>query len=535
MKLVSKKTKSLLVWTCILYVVDSIIVSAQVYYNAKIITYAEKGNLESVVWQVLGCCILLLIEYLVLTLATTSCMAYLSHGEKDVKNDIMKNILSRPLEKFRGESDAFYLNLFSTDVELYRDDFLNSIPFLVNAVATLIAASVMLLKLHPLFLIAALAASILPSITVKPFTSMMQKSKKAYSKAAEEYTNVVKENIEAYETIRVNCSESVFSKKHEEANASRQKTWARYSVIGKMSFETLMSVAGFSAVACLGVGGYLVSKKIVEAGMLLAAVNYFSMLSNQFSNISSYVVSIQSSKQVIQKLEEQRNVTCDMDKAVDLKLKPEITYDRVSFSFDEKELFHEFSYNFVQNGCYAVVGESGSGKSTLIKLLLKYYEQYTGNIFLGGQNIREMTAKELYQYVGVVEQTPYIFNSSLYDNVTLFSGHPKKDSEAYKELLRQLNLEDLAERVKEMPLGDFGDNISGGERQRINIARIMCKKPSIILFDEPTTGLDPENRILIEQFIFQRKDITRIVITHNWSQDYLVQFDGVVKIGEKKV
>ena len=97
-------------------------------------------------------------------------------------------------------------------------------------------------------------------------------------------------------------------------------------------------------------------------------------------------------------------------------------------------------------------------------------------------------------------------------------------------LLEELNLTDLAKRVGEKPLGDFGDNISGGERQRICIARAMQKHASVMVFDEPTTGLDPENVKLIQEFIFRQKHITRIVITHDWSEDYLDRFDEVIRI-----
>ena len=177
-----------------------------------------------------------------------------------------------------------------------------------------------------------------------------------------------------------------------------------------------------------------------------------------------------------------------------------------------------------------MVGESGSGKSTMFKLLLKYFNNYEGNILLGGQNIKELSENEIYSKVGIITQTPYLFNATFYDNITLFSGNPKKDSEEYKSLLKDLNLTALAEQVGDVPLGDFGDNISGGERQRINIARTMLKKPEILIFDEPTTGLDPENAALIDNFIFNHKGITRIVISHNWAEDYLSRFDEIIKL-----
>ena len=181
-----------------------------------------------------------------------------------------------------------------------------------------------------------------------------------------------------------------------------------------------------------------------------------------------------------------------------------------------------------------MVGESGSGKSTLVKLLLKYYDDYQGTISLAGQDIRQLSEREVYKLVGVVDQSPYLFNASLYENITLFSGQPGQGSEEYQALVQKLNLTALAERVGDVPLGDFGDKISGGERQRINIARALRLDPKILVFDEPTTGLDPENVEMINEFIFDLQGVTRIVVSHNWSEDYLGRFDGVIRIGSGK-
>ena len=121
-------------------------------------------------------------------------------------------------------------------------------------------------------------------------------------------------------------------------------------------------------------------------------------------------------------------------------------------------------------------------------------------------------------------------DTDAYDNITLFGNAPKQESSEYQDILKQMNLVRLADRVQGKALGDFGDVLSGGERQRIALARVLLRKPKVIIFDEPTTGLDPDNREIINNLIFALSDATRIVITHNHSEDFLSKFDVVVRL-----
>lgn len=530
MKILSKKGKWLLALTCVLYALDSVMIAVLTYYNAKIIEYVEAGDKNGMLWQTLICVILSLVSYLLIAIATLARLKYLSNGELEICRDIMKNIFRRPLRSFRGQEDSFYLNLLSTDVGLYRADYLNMIPFMFSSFAAVASAVYMLGRLNLWLLAAGLVAAAIPMAVIKPFSKLEQRSKSTYSKAEEKCTKALKENIEGYETIRTECGENGFEERYAQACESCQKAKAKYTFTSVMSFETLMSVAGLSNIVCIGVGGWLVMQGVMSLGMLFAACNYFSSLSNSFSNITDYFVTMRSTGEVIDRLQEQRNVSYTPDSGLTLSDNPAISYQNITFSFGERTLYHDFNQQFNPQGCYAVLGASGSGKSTLLKLLMKYHENYSGEICLGGYDIRKLSEKEIYSRIGYVSQTPYLFNAPLYENITMFGGNPWKDSAAYKDILRELNLTELAERVGDTPLGDFGDNISGGERQRINIARVMCRRPSIIIFDEPTTGLDPENVRLIDEFIFQHKNIMRIVITHNWSEDYLGRFDEVIKI-----
>lgn len=530
MRTLSKKGKWLMVLTCVLYALESVMIAVLVYVNSKIVECAELGDMTGIVRALLLALLVAVFLYLLSATAAYTRLSYLSNGELGIKSDIMKNILQRPITSFRGEKDAFYLNLLTTDVDMYRNDFLNTIPYLFSSVFAILSSVYMLWILHPWLLVAGLVMAMAPMVAIKPFSSIEQKSKTAYSKAAESYTSDLKENIEGYETIRTGCGETNFQRKYIQASENRQKAWAKYSFVSTMSFETLMSVAGLSNIVSLGIGGFIVAKGLMSVGMLFAAANYFTSLSNSFSSTIDYVITIRSTKKIVEKLQTQRQAPCSVNSGLPMTATTDVVYENVSFSFGELSLYKDFNYSFTSGGCYAVVGESGSGKSTLIKLLLKYFDGYQGNILLAGQDISKLSEGEVYSKIGLVNQSPYIFNASFYDNITMFSGNPKQDSDEYKTLLKELNLTALAGRVGKTPLGDFGDNISGGERQRINIARAMCRKPSILIFDEPTTGLDPENVALIDEFIFRHKDVTRIIISHNWSEEYLNRFDNIIKI-----
>jgi len=136
-----------------------------------------------------------------------------------------------------------------------------------------------------------------------------------------------------------------------------------------------------------------------------------------------------------------------------------------------------------------------------------------------------MAEADIYSVVGVVGQSSFMLNDTLRNNITMFDN-----TADITALLDDLQLTALAERVGDTPLGDFGDNISGGEWQRISIARTLHKQPKIIIFDEPTTGLDPENTRLINEYIFTLEGVTRIVVSHDWDEEYLAQFDDVIRL-----
>lgn len=530
MKKLTNKGKLLLILACLLYSGESVLLAGMAYSKGKIVECAETVDMRRMLWAILLAVLLAVFDYFLLAAATWTRLQFLANGVLSMRCGIMKNILRRPLKSFRGEKDAFYINLLTTDIQLYRDNALNQIPFLFCSTTAILSSVVMLWKLNIWLLLAAVVMAAAPLVVTKPFTKWEEKKMELFSEKSEAHTNTLKETVEGYEAIRIGCGGESFLERYEQAAGRVQKGYSEYQFVSTMSFETLMSVAGFSSIVCLGLGGWLVMKGALSAGMLFAAVSYFSSLSNNFTNTIEYVIHIRASKKVITKLNGQSCVECTQESGAALTPPMEISYNNVSFSFGERQLYHDFSYCFKAGYCYAIVGESGVGKSTLIKLILKYYDNYSGTISLAGQDIRKLSEDEIYAEIGVVDQSPYLFNTSLYENITLFGNRPPQDSEEYRELLEKLGLNALAKRVENMLLGDFGDNISGGERQRIAVARTLIRRPQMLIFDEPAASLDPITRDSLNELIFSLHGYTRVVITHDRRENYIARFDGVVKL-----
>lgn len=138
-----------------------------------------------------------------------------------------------------------------------------------------------------------------------------------------------------------------------------------------------------------------------------------------------------------------------------------------------------------------------------------------------------MSDSYIYANVKYVSQDTFLFNDSIANNITLYRDYDKNE---FEKVVCQTNLGELIKSYGEQSIGDFGNKISGGERQRIALARALLKQPEVIIFDEPTSALDPINTKEILETIFTLENVTRIVVTHIWDKDLLDKFDGVIRL-----
>ncbi len=197
----------------------------------------------------------------------------------------------------------------------------------------------------------------------------------------------------------------------------------------------------------------------------------------------------------------------------------DIDFKFVSFAYKETKVLQDINLHIKEGTMTALVGESGSGKSTLAKLLVHFYDVNEGSISIGGQDITSIDPKELNRQISYVAQEQFLFNTSLYENIKI--GKPSASKEEVLEAAKKAQCMEFLERLEkgiDTMAGDGGKSLSGGERQRICLARAILKDAPIIVLDEATAFIDPENEDKLNLAIFEIiKNKTVIVIAHRLS------------------
>jgi ATP-binding cassette subfamily B protein len=218
---------------------------------------------------------------------------------------------------------------------------------------------------------------------------------------------------------------------------------------------------------------------------------------------------------------ERRPEVEDRPDAADLQVgNGEVRFDRVSFGYDpERPILHEVSFTIPAGHKLAVVGPSGAGKSTLARLLFRFYDVTSGRILINGQDLRAVTQHSLRAAVGIVPQDTVLFNDTLRYNIAY--ARPGADQQAVEAAARAANIHDFISRLPQgydTVVGERGLKLSGGEKQRVAIARVILKNPRILVFDEATSSLDSHSeQVIMDSLRAAAQNHTTLAIAHRLS------------------
>lgn len=456
---------------------------------------------------------------------------FIARAMGQYKNYVFEKLSSKGISAFSAESTSSYISALSNDTAIIESDYIETLFSIIGDGLSFIAALTMMLIYSPLLTVISIGLSLLPIIVSVFAGNRMAEAQKRVSDMNESYMSTLKDSLVGFSVIKSFRAEiqmcKIYAEEVKKVALAKEKS-------GKIEVVILMCSSIASVIVQLGVflvGAYMaLSGKGVTVGTVLVFVQLLNYVLNPIATIPSNLAKRKAAKGLISKLAKSLDENIREEGSLDKhSLGDGITLDDISFGYEEgKEILHGITYKFDAGKTYAVVGASGSGKSTLLNLLMASHRNYTGKILYDDAELKELNSESLYGMVSVIQQNVFIFNASIKDNITMFADFPEEEVE------RAIKLSGLTELIEckgeDYLCGENGNGLSGGEKQRISIARSLLKKSQVLLVDEATAALDAEMAYQVSSAILGLGDVTGIVVTHSLDENLLKQYDGIITL-----
>lgn len=363
---------------------------------------------------------------------------------------------------------------------------------------------------------------------------MNEKDNEAGQKAVDSLIN--------YETVKYFNNESHESKRFHEAMHGYESAWTKiYSSLGWLNFgQAVIITVGLTFVMLLAGydvmnGSKTIGDFVLINGLLVQLYTQLNFLGTIFREMKQALTDMEN---MFSLLDENLEVT-DKENAVELKaeaLKYNVMFDHVCFSYDiERPILKDISFTIASGESVAVVGSSGAGKSTLTRLLFRFYDVTSGGIYINGQDIRDVSQESLRQTIGIVPQDTVLFNDTIGYNIAY--GNTSATPEMIKRAAEAAHIDKFIESLPQKydtPVGERGLKLSGGEKQRVAIARSILKNPPFLIFDEATSALDTATERGIQTELDDiAKDRTALIIAHRLST--VVSADKIIVLDKGEI
>lgn len=438
-----------------------------------------------------------------------------------------KRLMWRALELLE-KSAAGYLSALTNDAASIETNYLAQILAMITKAVTFIGALLLMCRYSLLMTAIAAGLTVLPLIASLLTGSRLQTVESRVSERNGEFTAALSDCLAGFTVVKnFRAEREIFrlfaqsnkALEHEKFTGRRIKT-----LVGMIG-----AVTGIFAQLGVFIAGVYLSMKggSMTPGAVVLFVNLMNFIISPIAELPGLLACRKAALGLVDKLAAALERSSSREGSETLnKLENGIRLENVSFAYEPgKTVLHGINAEFEAGRAYALVGGSGSGKSTLLNLLMAAETNYSGHILADGIELSDISTESLYGTMAAIQQNVFVFNASIKDNVSMFRDFPKTEMD---EAIARAHLGALIrERGEDYLCGENGSGLSGGEKQRISIARSLLKKSSVLLADEVTAALDAQTAHRVSSDILDLQGITRIVVTHTLEESLLRRYDKI--------
>ena len=454
-----------------------------------------------------------------------------------LKSTLFSRLLGKSMGDFEERNSASYSNGLLTDCESLEQLYFSNSLELLDAVAELVITSIAVIWISPVLFLAMIFLTLLTLLFMNVGNEKFQSGMEKYTNARETYSVFLKENLSCFRLIRMFQMKEKVRKAHDDACQQMEEKKCRQQILMAQK-SCVMSLTGLgSTVFIMMAAAYLALKGAVSVGFVLAAGQLIGKITYPVTVLPGIIMNYKSAKPIEERLsiydagkirEGKKEKTDNIQKLV---------VENVTFAYPNgtRNSLDGVSAYFDAGKKYLLVGESGSGKTTLLQLLTDCFDSYAGNVLIDGTELRSFSEESICRKIGVMTQEVFLFQDTLRQNLALYGDF--SDAEI-QDALKRAGLDgegNLFPDGLDTMIEENGRNFSGGERQRIALARVLLHGFSWLLFDEFTSNLDVHNALLVEEQLLRLEGITLLTVSHHLNDRIARMYDEILVLDSGKI
>lgn len=453
---------------------------------------------------------------------------FLERAMRQYKDFAFKKLIGKSISSFRDESAAGYLSALTNDAASIETNYLAQMLAMITKAVTFIGALLLMCRYSLLMTAIAAGLTVLPLIASLLTGNRLQAVESRVSERNGEFTAALSDCLAGFTVVKNFRAEREIFRLFAQSNKALEHEKFTGRRI-KMLVGMIGAVTGIFAQLGVFIAGVYLSMKggSMTPGAVVLFVNLMNFIISPIAELPGLLACRKAALGLVDKLAAALERSSSREGSETLnKLEHGIRLENVSFAYEPgKTVLHGINAEFEAGKAYALVGGSGSGKSTLLNLLMAAETNYSGHILADGIELSDISTESLYGTMAAIQQNVFVFNASIKDNVSMFRDFPKTEMD---EAIARAHLGALIrERGEDYLCGENGSGLSGGEKQRISIARSLLKKSSVLLADEVTAALDAQTAHRVSSDILDLQGITRIVVTHTLEESLLRRYDKI--------
>ena len=509
-------------------------------FMGKIIDIGIKNGDIPYVWKTA----VLMLGIISVGLASASlCQYYASYTCQNLGNDLRKELMRKISTLSYADIDKFgnatLINRVTNDVNQVVQAVAMLIRLVSRAPFLCIGALVMSIYINPKL---SLIFAVLIPIFILIVAIIMKRTIPLYKDTQGKLDNlgsVLRENLSGVRVIRAFARHKNEKKRMDDATEELSKAYIRVTNLSALMNPITSLVMNMGIIIIFYLGAINVNKGTLSQGDIVVLINYITQVLLALIIVANLVVlftkAAASSARINEILEcEPSIIDGDIDTTED-NTDNSIVFDNVSFKYNEEDTLSDISFTIKKGEVFGIVGTTGSGKSTIANLICRFYDATRGDVLFRGVNVKELSQGYLHKEIGIVPQKSVLFSGTIADNIRW-----GKEDATDEEVIEALKAAEAYDFVSNMENGinsmiyEGGKNFSGGQKQRLTIARALVKKPPVIIMDDSLSALDyATDKKLRNSLKETLKDSTIIIISQRISS--IVSSDKILVLDDGKV